>query len=91
MESIQLNEEPQFASEPQAQQGSLLVRMVIATKLVTTEKAANRLLIAIAVVLFLLAGMFYVMPGDKQKVEMAPGTGLITTPGQPPRLGTGSH
>ena len=83
--NIQYDEEPQYTA-PLAQtvQKSFLIRTVLATGLVSTDRSAEYVLLGIAVVLLLLAILIPILSNKQQPVTF-PSDARIMVSGLPPR------
>lgn len=72
MDPIQYNDEPQFAQAQASRRQSLLVRMVLATGLASTESGAQYVLLAIAVIAAALAVAIYFLYGQSPAPAVTP-------------------
>ncbi len=86
MAEISFDEEQQYQTANVGLQKSFFVRIVLNTGIVSTEKAAEYVLVALAGLLLLVSAFIFFGIGGKKNAQLPPGAQIINVPDQPPRL-----
>lgn len=86
MAEISFNEEQYGQQVDQSARKPFLMRLVLNTGLVSTDQAAQYVLLCVAVALILLAFIIPTLFGGASSPKIPPGTIIINTSGTPPHL-----
>ena len=85
MTDVQFEEEQQYQRYGQTEQKPFLIRLVLATHIVSTDNSAKYVLICVAILAIVLSFLVFSL-SSASSPEAPSGTNVINISGEPPRL-----
>ena len=86
MADVQFEEEQQYQQNYQAEQKPFMIRLVLATHIVSTDDAAKYVLLGVAALAIIIAFFVPSFIGGTSAPKAPSGANVMNTSGEPPRL-----